>query len=287
YSKNPRLFYLKLMLMSRGILKAIKTENGVTADIVKSQNIRGIISDNRLGVFNSRIPSVYITHQLELPGGILLKFPSYYHRKAIKQFSECWIPDFPPPKNISGKMSEGTLKGIPIRHLGPLSRFSKQDIELKYDLLVLLSGPEPQRSLLESKLMKELDSYSGKALMVRGVVENRIQKYRRGNITIYNYLTSSELELKLLESKVVICRSGYSSIMDLLTLEKSAFFIPTPGQKEQEYLAKRCKNLGFAPYAKQEDFKIEMLNKVDSYSMKIRETNQTDWDNLFSLFKGK
>nr|MBP6558208.1 glycosyltransferase [Flavobacterium sp.] len=86
---------------------------------------------------------------------------------------------------------------------------------------------------------------------------------------------------------MVLCRSGYTTVMDLAKLEKKAFFIPTPGQFEQEYLAKRYKRNGIAPYAKQDEFRIENLLEIPLYKGLPLLNEPINWKQLFILFKGE
>ena len=199
--------------------------------------------------------------------------------------SECWVPDIQESFNLTGKL--GHLKKTPenITYLGPLSRLEKKELPIKYDLMVILSGPEPQRTYLEEKLVLELKRYSGNVIFIKGKVES-IQKIEQvKNVAYYNFMTSSEIETAFNESKIVLCRSGYTTVMDLAKLQKKAFFIPTPGQFEQEYLAKRLKRNGFVPYAKQDDFTIENLMEVQLYQGLPQLKKEISWKQLLMLFE--
>tara|TARA_Y100000589_G_C27184667_1_gene642157 strand:- start:1528 stop:2571 length:1044 start_codon:yes stop_codon:yes gene_type:complete len=284
YSKKANSFKLKLIKDSPSLLKTIKREKKVTESLVKSENISGIISDNRFGVRDKGVPSAFVTHQLRVLSGSTTWLSSKLHQKIISKFDECWVPDHKGTKNLSGNL--GHIEGFEssIKYLGPLSRFEKKDLEKQYDLLVVLSGPEPQRSFLEVKLLDELQSFDGKVCFVKGVIENEQRKTKINHITTYNFMASQELETALNESKLVLSRSGYTSIMDYAKLEKKAFLIPTPGQFEQEYLAKKFEEEFVAPSCKQNDFKIEMLNEIENYSgFKYLQYN-LNYKKLFGLF---
>lgn len=97
-------------------------------------------------------------------------------------------------------------------------------------------------------------------------------------------MTSTELETVLNESEIVLSRSGYTSIMDLAKLEKKAFFIPTPGQFEQEYLAKKLEAEAIAPYCRQDEFTIEKLALVKNYKGFKFDVPQVNYEALFGLF---
>lgn len=265
YSRFPFLLKVKLLTKTPHILKTISEELNISEELVKTKNISGIISDNRWGIRSESVPSVFITHQIQVLSGILTFFSSKIQQNYIQKFNECWIPDIEGKENLSGKMSVHDKLQLPVKHLGILSRFDKVELPLKYDVLAVLSGPEPQRSMLEKVLLKEFRKIKSEVCLVRGVVEKKISEERKGNITIYNFLNSEVLEQLINGSRIVICRPGYTSVMDLIKLDKKAFFIPTPGQPEQQYLAKRMKKLKLAPFCQQEDFKIGKINEIKDY----------------------
>lgn len=287
YAKKGHFFKLKMLQNSPKLIKAIKAEKKATKIIIKDFQIDGILSDNRLGVYSKQIPCVFMTHQLKVLSGNTTWLSTKMHQKIITRFDECWIPDNIGKDNLSGKLGHTDLIGIPLKYIGPLSRFNKSDSQLKYDLMVLLSGPEPQRTLLQNLLLKELEAYKGKVLFVNGLVDGESKASINGNVTSYNFMTSYTLEKALNESKVVLSRSGYTTVMDLAKLEKKAFFIPTPGQFEQEYIAKRLTNLVQVPSCKQHEFKIEMLNTIEEFSGLKSTDYTTNYKKLFNLFKGK
>jgi uncharacterized protein (TIGR00661 family) len=287
YAKTAKGFKLKLVIDSPKMLKAIENERKIVKKLVKSGKIDGIISDNRLGVRSKKVPSVFITHQLNVLTGSTTWISTLLHKKVIKKFDVCWVPDFEGSQNLSGKL--GHPEQIPknVIYIGPLSRMKKRNIEKKYDILVLLSGPEPQRTFLEEKLKQELSGLDKKILFVLGKVEEQIHCYNDGNFRVYNFMGTKCLEKAINESELVISRSGYTTIMDLAVLEKKAFFIPTPGQFEQEYLAKRLKTKGIVPSCKQENFKLNKLESVQLFSGLKNRENVIDYSSIFSLFEGK
>lgn len=287
YASKAKHFKTKLLKDTPHILKTIKKEKNATKAILKEYQIEGIISDNRFGVRSKQLPSVFISHQLKVLSGNTTWLSTALHQQIILKFNECWVPDFENGPNLSGALGHETLEGLEQKYLGPLSRFKKKPLPLQYDLMVLLSGPEPQRSFLEEKLMKMLESYPKKCLLVKGKIEDEQYFSSEGNLSIYNYLSGSMLEDALNSSALILCRSGYTSIMDLAKLEKKVFFIPTPGQFEQEYLALKLKEDGIAPFATQDEFTLELLDTVNDYKG-FKEMNiPNDFSTLFNLFKGK
>jgi len=286
YSKKGSNLKRKLFLHIPKILSAVKKEKKLVKQLIEKENICGIISDNRFGVVSKKIPSVYITHQLNVLSGKTTGITSKTHQKIIQQFTECWVPDIEEEPNFSGKLGHLKNSTLNVKYIGILSRFQPKKAEIKYHLLVLLSGPEPQRTLLENKLLQELKNYTGKILFVRGVISEEKIKKTPTNFTVVNYLLAKELEKAIHQSNIVISRSGYTTIMDLAVLGKKAFFIPTPGQLEQEYLAEIFHQKKITPFAKQHQFTLNSLSKLEKYTGFKCTKSKVDF-NLFQLFKSK
>ena len=164
----------------------------------------------------------------------------------LNKFNEVWVPDNYGKNNLSGELSN--TKGIykPVKFIGPLSRFNKYDnVTEDIDLLILLSGPEPSRSILEEKLSQIDFSSLKKVVMIRGVKGG--QKISNSSIDVMELVTGTQLSDIIARSKMVMCRSGYSTLLDINAMQKKAILVPTPGQPEQEYLAKYWKDKeGFA-----------------------------------------
>ncbi len=214
--------------------------------ILKEENIDVIISDNRYGLWNKKVHSIFITHQpmVKLPKPFIL-FEGMIHtiiKTFINKYDECWIPDYAnESNNLSGDLSHKYKHESSLKFIGPKSRFSftnsKNRSSENYDIVVVLSGPEPARTDFETCIINILQNSEYKTLIVQGK-PNQLKTLLKNNFKIVPHLPSSELKEVLLNSKLIICRSGYSSIMDLEYLKKRALLVPTPGQTEQEYLAK-------------------------------------------------
>lgn len=289
YSRNAGSFKWKMMMNSPKIISAIAAERKQTEKIVRDYEIKGIISDNRFGVRSKELnKNVFITHQLNVLSGNTSFLSSYLHQRYIKKFDQCWIPDNEGKDNLSGILGHLERKPNNIRYLGVLSRFEKQDNPKIYDYLVLLSGPEPQRSLLESKLLLEFERTRNKVLFVRGVIDDKPTNISPNpNINIKNYMFGKSLKEAINSSKYVIARSGYTTLMDLTKLEKKAFFIPTPGQPEQEYLAESLEKKGIAPFTKQDDFSLSMLKSIEKYKGLRDLGDGTAYSDLFAFFESE
>ncbi len=247
YSKKKYWLPFKIIAQVPRILMRIYQEHQWVKKNVKIHSITAIIADNRFGLYHSTLPSVYITHQLLIKTGnpFTEKVAQKIHYWFIKKYSVCWVPDFVGPNNIAGELSHPVNRPKNITYIGGLSRFENRGaFEKKFDLLMLVSGPEPQRTIFESLLLIQLENFKGKSLLVRGlpgiaaVDENDFEtRNNQPNLTIKNHLAAEELNEVIQQSDLVVCRSGYTTIMDLIKLNKKAILVSTPGQTEQEYLA--------------------------------------------------
>jgi predicted glycosyltransferase len=239
---------LHMMRKAPEILRSARKEHLLLEKLVKDRNISGVISDNRFGLWSEQAYSVYITHQIRIKGpkgwGFSEPVLSGMHRKFWKNFDECWIPDFPGERNLSGDLGHPGRQPRNCHHIGPLSRFCRPDDpdtnpgKNGPPLLVLLSGPEPQRTVLENIILQQLKTSPGiKTLIVRGLPETAETAPPLPHVTCIPHLPDQELSRLIRTAGTVICRPGYSTLMDLACLKKNAVLVPTPGQTEQEYLA--------------------------------------------------
>lgn len=287
YAKNGKNFKWKLLKNLPKMMEAIWEEKRLVKKWVKKYAIEGIISDNRLGVFSPKVPSVFITHQLNVMTGNTTWITSILHQKIIKKYTECWVPDIENTPNLTGKLGHLKTNTLDLKYIGPLSRLHKKEVPQKYDLMVILSGPEPQRGILEELLKREVLRFDGKVVFIKGIVEKEQKKEEIENITYYNFMNTRQIEQTFNESEIVLSRSGYTTIMDLAVLQKKAFFIPTPGQYEQEYLAKKLKNSNLVPYAEQDNFRIEALAEIKNYQGLPIVNTAFDWTDILKVFDDK
>ena len=216
YSKNALAG--KMLLQIPAILRSIKEENNWLRQQVNEHAFEAVISDNRYGLYHENIFSVLMTHQLAIKSpfgkwseGVLQK----WNYRLINHFDECWIPDEEGKNNLAGKLSHpNILPSIQVKYLGPLTRFEKSNAEPKDDhLLVILSGPEPQRSILENKIFDQIVNYTGTATVVRGLPQEKNIIPSTNSIQIYNHLSTAELNNEMMKAGLVISRSGYSTII--------------------------------------------------------------------------
>jgi uncharacterized protein (TIGR00661 family) len=242
--------------------------------IIKDYSIDIIVSDNRIGLWNSKIKSVFVTHQLRIPFPFPFRFlePAgrYIVRSIIKKYTLCFIPDLPGDLNVSGRLCHGFRLPENVRFIGILSRFGNQPFSDNLNLsgyVIILSGPEPQRSLLRQKLTSIVMAQDVPVVILLGEPGKPDDPFRKGNFTYYNHLSSGETINLLRKSEGIISRSGYTTIMELISLRKSALLIPTPGQTEQEYLADYLSDKGWFNTVKQNSISENMDIKTGSGNM--------------------
>lgn len=269
YSKNRWLLPLTIGKQIPKILSAIQYENERLDEIVEEHQIQGIISDNRYGFYHDSIPSVFMTHQLLIKTPFGKTADTYLQKlnyEYINSFSECWVPDNEGAVNLAGDLSHPEKKpSVPLKYIGPLSRFHQAPVEEEKHLLILLSGPEPQRTLFENLIAEQLSDYKGPVVLVRGLPGDTSKLNSSPNVSVYNHLPAGELNQKINEASCVISRCGYSTVMDLSVLKKKSILIPTPGQSEQEYLAKHLMKNNFALCIDQTKFRLKNALDLSSH----------------------
>ena len=286
YSRSGALFVWRLLLQIPQLLKQLRDEKKWLQQQIDAFNLQVVISDNRYGLHHPAARCVLVTHQLGIKSGLgnwidacINRFAFYY----LNQFDEIWVPDYQEPYALAGELSNPkNLPKPPLRYLGLLNRFAKKQLVKNSTsparLLLMLSGPEPQRSLLEEKFRNELKQYPGVFTLVCGkpqqsntTLSNAASTlplvYGNQESRIYDHLEAADLLLEIEHAEMIICRSGYTSLMELLPLGKKLILIPTPGQAEQEYLATYCMHKGFAFSITQEKFSLEeALHKAATFA---------------------
>ena len=259
YSRKRKFFLIKLLFQLPKVVLHVFRENRWLKKTVKRFSIDAVISDNRFGMYNRNIPCVYITHQLHIETGnrFLNKIAAAIHYFFIKKYSQCWVPDFK-ENGLAGKLSHPDKIPKNVSYIGPLSRFKNLPAStVNFDLLISISGPEPQRTIFEKKILFQLKKFPGKAILVRGLPSdsNKIENFNQ--VQIENHLCSDRLNLAIEQSKIIISRGGYTSIMDFALLKKQAVLVPTPGQLEQEYLCRYLLSKKYFLAIQQEKFELE------------------------------
>lgn len=239
--------------------KIIKEEKKIANKIALKYHIDVVISDNRYGFHGSSTKNILICHQTKIKTSkIVQPFINYINQRLIDKFDYCWIPDVDDKSNFSGSLSEtNSAKSLKI---GILSRF-KNKIQLKpkykYKFIAIISGPEPQRTIVEKKIISEFSKLNDRCAIINGKIKNDFKnKNNFNNIDRFSHQGKEAFIELISDSETLICRSGYSSVMDLSILQKQAILIPTPGQTEQEYLAKYHYQKSKIGYLNQSEFSL-------------------------------
>ncbi len=239
--------YLYLLFKIPLLLYHITAEHYRLGRIIRENAIDVVISDNRFGLWNRKITSVYVTHMplIPFPGPLRFLEPIgvLLHRIIIKKYTLCFVPDLPGDLNLSGRLSHNIKLPDNLRYIGILSRFDFPDqnadenpAEFPHNT-VILSGPEPQKEILKTKLTALLKDVKPMTVMFAGKPGKGDGILKNGNIILYNHLPAPLMKIIIKSSNYIISRSGYTTIMELISLNCPALLIPTPGQTEQEYLA--------------------------------------------------
>jgi uncharacterized protein (TIGR00661 family) len=275
---------INILFQSPKILIGIKKEHKLLENIIDDYKVDGVISDNRFGLSTKKVPCAFITHQLQIQSPYFISAIQQFNYNYINRFNACWVMD-DEKENLAGSLSKPEVLPENTIYISMQSRFEKREVEKKYEFLGIVSGPEPQRTILEKGLINALKDRNENSLIVLGKTE--LSKSEQiGNLTIKSHLNAENLNTAILQSELIICRPGYSTIMDLAKLEKKAIFIPTPGQTEQEYLAEKFMQDGICYAQNQAEFNLDAaLQKSKTFTgFQNTKPTLTDWESIFSIF---
>jgi len=274
YSQKAYFFSLKIVLQIPKIIAAIQNEKKWLDNFINKEKIDLVISDNRFGFYNKNVPGIFITHQLTIkaPFRWLENCIQKLNYRFINKFTACWVPDNKLEDSIAGLLSHPKkMPKIPVNYIGILSRFNNNsNISInKYDICILLSGPEPQRTVFENTLLSQLENSQLKVLFLRGL-PNSSENIENSSIEILNHLPQQALQNVICNSNIIVARSGYTTVMELLSLQKKSILVATPGQTEQEYLANYLSKQNRCLAYNQKDFNLKTaLNEARFFKFKF------------------
>jgi len=240
-SENARQFMAKSMIYWPIFIRKMQSGLNKLTKMLKTKKCDLIISDARYDIYSKRIPSFFISHQIRIMNPLRIKMletgSEIFNLFFFKRFRRVIVPDYK-EDNLSGDLSHNLrrLDEKKIYYVGVLSDFKKRNTKKDIDYLISISGPEPQRTLLEKKLLSQTDQLDGNIVITLGKTEKK-DTLSKKNMTTYSFLTKEKREDLLNRAKLVVSRSGYSTILDLAVIGTKALMTPTPGQIEQEYLA--------------------------------------------------
>jgi hypothetical protein len=285
YSSTKIGLVFKIMAQIPRILQTIRYEHHWLQAAVPRFRLDAVVSDNRFGLYHHRIPCVYVTHQLRIKAPLFQGILQRLHYRYINRYSACWVPDYPGKPNLSGVLGHpGRRPKVPLYYLGPLSRLEKKERPQRDTVLILLSGPEPQRTLFEGQILQQLLTYRGSAILVRGLPghtdqgnkDDLIDRLRgTGRVAVHNHLRASLLEDVIAACGWVVSRTGYTTVMDLVRLQKRSILVPTPGQPEQEYLAAYLRTEGISYTVPQAGFSLEKaMEEAADFTYRFPESSE-------------
>lgn len=264
FGKSRAGTLFRILRQAPKILTRIKEENRWLKEFCLAEKPDLVLSDSRFGFWFTGCPSIIVTHQLQIRTGLgpfVNAFVNRYNRNWLGHFNRIWIAAHADPATaLSGNLSRVSSLQVPVDHLGLLSRFTpctSSPNRSGKTVSVILSGPEPQRSQLENKIIRQAIQLQQPLTLVRGLPAAAAGLALPSFITCFNHLDTSALEQLLCNSSFVISRPGYSSLMDYAATGTKSILIPTPGQAEQEYLAVRCQEQHWAVSVTQEAFDLK------------------------------
>lgn len=276
YTKQRALLIPGIILQIPKIISAIIHEFKWLKKAAHKYQFDLVISDNRFGFYHQKIKSVFITHQLELqtPFSWSTRLNQIITYALIKNYAACWVADMQPPHNLSGILANPKHKpSIPIWYMNCLSRLyvdqtktNEEQNLLRNEFLGIVSGPEPQRTLLENIFWEQGNDMGSPFIVVAGLPDNKAYHKKSDSGILYSHLNGTALADAIKQSKFIICRGGYTTLMELIPFNKKLILVPTPGQTEQEYLARYWQEKKWAISFSQNDFNLqEAIEKATDF----------------------
>jgi len=272
---DKRLSVFDLLKLIPVIFVGIKKDKRDIKGWIKKYNIQLVISDNRYGCHSPNVYSVLITHQvkIELPKKLKWaeKILHQQIKKLIYKFNRCWIPDINEIPNFAGDLSMQFSLNGKSAFIGLLSRFEEYTptpvTHKQYEVMAIVSGPEPQRTIFAQILLQQMKDLHKPCILVLGDFSKPFSTWQEDEVMVYSHMNTKQLFNAIQSAKYIVARSGYSTIMDLITLKRTAILVPTPGQTEQEYLASYYKSRRMFVIAEQYNFKLsDLLAQLSVYN---------------------
>jgi len=260
-SENARQFMAKSVVYWPLFIHRLNIGLSTLTKILKNKKCDLIISDARYDMYSKKIPSFFISHQMRIMNPLRINMfergSELFNLFFFKRFRGILVPDFK-ADSLSGDLSHNLnrIDEDKLNYVGVLSDFKKKDFKKDIDYFLSISGPEPQRSMFEKKLLDQIDGLSGKIVVTLGKTET-LDQFKDREIETYSFLSKEKREEFLNRSKCVISRSGYSTILDLSVIGTKALMVPTPGQTEQEYLADYHNKKRFFHCVKQDKLELK------------------------------
>jgi uncharacterized protein (TIGR00661 family) len=233
---NDSNFLISFITSIPRMIISLKQARKETEKIIEKNKYDKVISDCRYDVYDRKENSILINHQLSFKSPILESIVARILAMMMNHFGTIAVPDYNSRK-LSGELGKNKYYSGKVCYIGILSRLKKRKLKQDIDYFISMSGPEPQRTILENKILGQISSFKGKIVIAGGNLEIN-KKTSRKNLKFFSFLDKNQQEEMMNRAKFIITRSGYSTLLELAELEKKkALLIPFPKQTEQEYVA--------------------------------------------------
>jgi UDP-N-acetylglucosamine transferase subunit ALG13 len=259
---------LSFALQMPSFLYHIRKDREWTKSVIEEHKINALISDHNFGAYSEKIPSILIAHQLWLPvfdkNKVLNSLANQFHTKYLKDYTQIWIPDVEGKNSISGKLSVNKALESQTLRIGLLSHLNETEENINavndfFELVGIVSGPEPFRRKFADKLLHFLKSTHKKSVIIGGDFSKEAIASQNENVKLISAV-GTEMKSMIKQAKIVIASGGYSTLMDLKLMKKQAILIPMPGQPEQQYLAQYL--------SKDPDFRFVQMDELEQVDLK-------------------
>lgn len=277
YSRIAWWFMPRLLMQVPKVWLRIVQEHQWLKQAATALRLDGVISDNRYGLYHSNLPCVIMTHQLRILSGLGSFWDDSVQQvnyRLLNRFDQTWVVDVAQAPGLSGDLAHPAKLPTSATYIGLLSHLLSPTLERRSKptgdaILILLSGPEPQRTLLHDRLWEQLKTINRPVFFVAGNRDAKLVGPIPPHVQFFPQVDSRLLNTLLDQTSTVVCRSGYSTLMDLTLWDKEVILIPTPGQTEQAYLADLHASVGKHRHAHQEKIDLnialaENQHKVES-----------------------
>ena len=248
-SRRAFWFYVKMSLALPWVFHTFHRERQLVQQLCRTRHFDRIVSDTRYGVCSEEIPSYYLVHSLRqiIPGRPknLERMVERSQRRLLRNGCKILIPD-QLKDGLAGDLCHrlACTWGDRLAYIGILSSLQRVPCQPDIDVFISVSGAEPQRSIFERLVLSQTSKLKGKVIVTLGRPEAPGMVTLNGHVTVYGYLNRAQQQGMMNRARLIVSRSGYTTLMELAALGKKALLVPTVGQSEQEYLAAHHRRMG-------------------------------------------
>lgn len=235
-------FYLKMTMALPLVFRTFRREHRFVDELCRAGKCDRIVSDSRYGVWSRDVPSYHLMHTLHQISPFRVRLVEHViesiQRGLLSGAKKVLIPD-QEENGLAGELCHDLVafRRDQIEYLGILSSVLRMPVEQDIDYFITVSGVEPQRSILEKKVLRQARELDGRVVITLGRPDLPFSVSDDGRLAIYSFLGRRRQAEMLNRARTVVSRSGYTTLMELAELGKRALMVPAVGQSEQEYLA--------------------------------------------------